>query len=144
MDRGNPMARLFYVWVLALNDRRSEILTLLETTPLEVRDTMPARLTAFFAHAVAGDGRRAVAMLTPDIEAAANANDLFPRFLAQGYALAGMPDPAIDWLAIAVDRGFINYPFLSQHDPFLRRLRGDERFQRLLATVKMRWQAFEP
>ena len=143
MDRGNPLARLFYVWVLALNDRRGEIETLLQTTPLEVRDTIPARLTAFFAHALSGHAQRAVAMLTPAIDAAANANDLFPRFLAQGYALAGMPEPAIDWLTIAVERGFINYPFLSQHDPFLRRLRGDRRFERVLATVKERWQAFE-
>jgi non-specific serine/threonine protein kinase len=144
MDRGNPMARLFYVWVLAINDRRREIETLVATIPIEVRDTIPARLTAFFAHAVAGEVQKAVAMLTPDIDAAAKGNDMFPRFLAQAYALAGMPDPAIEWLTIAVDRGFINYPFLSQHDPFLKRLRGDQRFQRVLATVKARWGAFEP
>jgi non-specific serine/threonine protein kinase len=143
MDRGNPMARLFYVWVLALNDQRQEIASLVETTPPEVRDTIPARLTAFFAYAYAGDRAKAVAMLTPAIDAAANSNDMFPRFLAQGYALAGMPDPAIDWLAIAVDRGFINYPFLSQHDPFLKRLRHDGRFNLLLAEVRKRWEAFE-
>jgi non-specific serine/threonine protein kinase len=143
MDRGNPMARLFYVWVLALNARGEEIESLAETIPLEVRETMPARLTSFFAHALAGDRDKAMAMLTPEINAAANANDMFPRFLAQGYALAGMPDPAIDWLGIAVDRGFINYPFLAQYDPFLKRLRGDDRFKALLATVRKRWEAFE-
>ena len=143
MDRGNPMARLFYVWVLALNDRRQEMASLVDTIPLEVRETIPARLTAFFAHALAGDRTKAAGMLTPEIDAAANSNDLFPRFLAQGYALAGMPDRAIDWLKIAVDRGFINYPFLSQHDPFVKRLHRDERFIALLATVRVRWEAFE-
>jgi TolB-like protein len=144
MDPGNPMARLFYVWVLALNDRGRDVQALIETIPAEVRGTVPARLTAFFGHALAGNTTMAAAMLTPDVDAAANANDMFPRFLSQGFALAGMNGPAIDWLAIAVDRGFINYPFLSQHDPFLRRLRNDRRYQQLLATVQQRWQAFEP
>jgi non-specific serine/threonine protein kinase len=143
MDPGNPMARLFYVWVLALDARRQEIAALVETIPPEVRETIPARLTLFFAHALAGDRAKALAQLTPEINAAANANDLFPRFLAQGYALAGMPDPAIEWLEVAVDRGFINYPFLAQHDPFVKRLRGDERFRALLDTVRTRWEAFE-
>ena len=47
-------------------------------------------------------------------------------------------------LAIAVDRGFINYPFLARHDPFFEDLRGDPRFQRLLQTVRGRWVKFEP
>jgi tetratricopeptide (TPR) repeat protein len=143
MDRSNPMARLFFVWVLALNERRREIDSLVEAIPPEVRAMVPARLTSFFARAFAGDGTAAVAMLTPEIDAAANANDMFPRFLAQGYALAGMPDAAIHWLRIAVERGFINYPFLSEHDPFLKRLRPDPRFKDLLATVRKRWEAFE-
>ena len=83
-------------------------------------------------------------MLTPEIEAIANATDLFPRFLALGYTAAGMPDRAIHWLSMAVDRGFINYPFLARHDPFLKSLRTDSRFQQLLTIVRERWEKFEP
>jgi disulfide oxidoreductase YuzD len=34
----------------------------------------------------------------------------------------------LDWLENAVDRGFINYPFLAEKDPFLQNIRGEERF----------------
>ena len=110
--------------------------------PAEVGDTVPARLASFLAQALAGN-RDAHAIVTPEIEAVATAADVFPRFLAQGYALAGQPDRALHWLAIAVDRGFINYPFLARHDPFFEDLRSDPRFQRLLQTVRGRWAKFE-
>jgi hypothetical protein len=48
------------------------------------------------------------------------------------------------WLAIAVDRGFINYPFLARHDPFFEKFRNEPRFQKLLETVRDQWDRFEP
>ena len=142
MDRGNPMARLFYLWVLALNGRGGEISEVAQTIP------QPAAATAdvvalFLTRAFEGDARGARETLTEQAETAARATELFPRFLAHGYALAGMPDPAIDWIAVAADRGFINHPFLARHDPILRRLDGEPRFDRLLDHVQGRWKAFE-
>jgi TolB-like protein/TPR repeat protein len=144
MDPGNPMARLFYVWILAVNRRKDDVHSIVGTFPPDVRDTVPARLAFFLAQALAGNSRDAQAMVTPEIEAVATAADVFPRLLAQGYALAGDPARALHWLAIAVDRGFINYPFLAWYDPFFESLRNDPRFQRLLETVRERWERFEP
>jgi TolB-like protein/cytochrome c-type biogenesis protein CcmH/NrfG len=143
MDPANPMARLFYVWVLVLNRRADAAGVVLETFPPEVRDTVPARLAFFLAHALAGNRREAQAALTPEIEAVATATDVFPRLLAQGFALAGMPERAMHWLEIAVDRGFINHPFLTRHDPFFRSLRNDPRFVQLMEIVRGRWERFE-
>ena len=144
MDPGNPMARLFYVPILAANGRMSEMREIVSDFPPEVKDTIPARLTIFLAHALAGNRSEALAMLTPEIETIANATDLFPRFLALGYAAMDMPDRAIHSLSIAVDRGFINYPFLAHHDPFMKPLRTDPRFRQLLTTVHERWEKFDP
>ena len=138
MDASNPMARLFYIWVLILN--RRDVGSLLDTFPKEVRDTAPARIAFFVARAYAGQKEEALAVLTPEIETMADATDLFPRFLAQGFALMNMDDAAIDWLAVAVDRGFINYPFLAQHDPFFAPFRENPRLARLLETVRERWK----
>ena len=138
------MARLFYVPILAANGRMSEVREIVSDFPPEVKDTIPARLTIFLAHALAGNRSEALAMLTPEIESIANATDVFPRFLALGYAAMDMPDRAIRSLSIAVDRGFINYPFLAHHDPFTKPLRTDPRFRRLLATVHERWEKFDP
>jgi tetratricopeptide (TPR) repeat protein len=144
MDPGNPMARLFYVPILAANGRMSEMREIVSDFPPEVKDTIPARLTIFLAHALAGNRSEALAMLTPEIETSANATDVFPRFLALGYAAMDMPDRAIHSLSIAVDRGFINYPFLAHHDPFMKPLRTDPRFRQLLTTVHERWEKFDP
>jgi hypothetical protein len=42
----------------------------------------------------------------------------------------------------AIERGFINYPFLARHDPSFKRLRGDPKFKGLLAVVRDRWERF--
>lgn len=144
MDPGNPMTRLFYLPILAVNGRMSEVREVAATVPPEVKDTIPARLTNFLAHALAGERSDALAMLTPQIDTIANATDVFPRFLALGYAALGMADRAIHSLSIAVNRGFINYPFLAHHDPFMKPLRTDPRFQQLVASVRARWEKFEP
>ena len=62
-------------------------------------------------------------------------------FAAEACALIGRPDDALRWLRFAVDRGFINYPFIAEHDPFLIDLRDDPRFRKLAAEVRLRWEA---
>jgi TolB-like protein len=143
MDTSNPMARLFFAWALILNRRYDELNALLKSFPPDQRDTLPARLSYFLANAATGHPHEAEAELTPQIEAIARATDVFPRFLAEGFALAGVPECAIQWLQVAIDRGFINYPFLSQHDPAFEALRGDSAFKALLETAKHRWERFE-
>jgi TolB-like protein len=76
------------------------------------------------------------------IELVAGATDLFPRFLAQGFALVGMRAPALKWLKVAADRGFINYPFLARHDPSFKALRRDSKFRELLGPIRKRWAKF--
>ena len=51
---------------------------------------------------------------------------------------------ALDWLDNAVERGFINDPYLSNHDKILRTLDGNARFGELLSRVRTAWEQFEP
>jgi non-specific serine/threonine protein kinase len=143
MDPVNPMARLFYVWVLILNGRIDEVGEIVAGFSAEVRGTIPARIASVLAHAVTGNVDGVHAAVSPEVEGVATATDLFPRFLAQGYALAGIPDRALYWLEIAIGRGFVNYPFLAQYDPFFHSLRADPRFAPLAAAARDRWERFE-
>jgi TolB-like protein len=143
MDPGNPMGRLFYVGVLVLNRCSDTAGAVADAVPPEVRDTVPARIACFLARALAGGGPHAHASQTEEIERLATAADVFPRMIAQGFALAGMPERALRWLAIAVDRGFINYPFLARYDPCFANLRGLAQFQQLMGIVRERWERFE-
>lgn len=67
-----------------------------------------------------------------------------PWIVASTFALAGATDDALTWLERAVERGWINYPLFQERDPLLAGIRGEERFARLIARVKERWEAFEP
>jgi TolB-like protein len=95
MDQANPMARLFYVWALILDRRFESVREVLRTAPADQRHTLPGRLAHFLASAAAGRSREAAAELNAEIEALALATDLFPRLLAQGFALAGERDSAL-------------------------------------------------
>jgi non-specific serine/threonine protein kinase len=143
MDSGNPMARLFYVWVLMLTEQATAAEAIVNGFPPETRDILPARLAFFLVDALAGHVDGLPAPFTDEVQLTAAAGDVFARFLAQGYAAAGMPERAMHWLEIAVGNGFINYPFLAHHDPFLQSLRSQPRFLRLMETVRGRWEQFE-
>jgi TolB-like protein len=143
MDQSNPMARLFFAWILILNRRYDAVDALLQSCPPDQRDTLPGRLSFFLANAAMGRSHEAQVRLTPEIEAVARATDLFPRFLAEGFALMGERESAIQWLTVAIERGFINYPFLSRHDPAFEALRSDSAFTALLETARQRWERFE-
>lgn len=142
LDPGNPMGRLFYTWVLTLNGRTADAAAVVGDGPSHLRDTIPLRIAGLLHEAALGDASAALERLDGSVDPAVTATDVFPRFLADGYALAGQPERALDWLAVAVERGFINHPFLSRHNPLLTPLRGHPRFTALMATVRARYEAF--
>lgn len=143
MDPDNPMGRLFYAYVLTMNGRISEVETVVRGFQPELEDSLPARVASLFATALRAEAEEALSRLTPESEAMASGTELFPRMLGQAYALAGVTDRAVHWLSIAVDRGFINYPFLADHDPCLESVREEPGFNELLHRVHERWEAFE-
>ena len=143
MDPGNPIARLFYLWILMLNGRADAVATVLEGFSHAERGSVPARVAQFLADAAFHRQHDTVPAVTSDIEAVAKASDVFARFLAEGYAMAGAPEHALHWLAVAVERGYINYPFLARYDPCFEPLRSLPPFQELLEAVRKRWLSFE-
>jgi len=74
---------------------------------------------------------------------AATTDEYYSLVLAEAHALVGARDEALAWLEIAVQRGFINYPFLSKWSTLLDNLRGDDRFAALMARVERNWSSFE-
>ncbi len=66
-----------------------------------------------------------------------------PWVLASAHAAVGARDEALSWLDRAIERGMINYPFLSEHDWFLDDVRGDARFGQVMARARREWERFE-
>ena len=52
-------------------------------------------------------------------------------------------DESLKWLERAVEWGMINYPLLSDIDPIIENIRGEERFKKLMERVKYEWENFE-
>jgi hypothetical protein len=111
--------------------------------PLDVRETVAARVTMFLVAAASGSVGEAEAAVAPVLETMAGGGELFPRMLAEGWAVAGESSRALDWLEIAVARGFINHPFLTRHDPFLAGVRAHPLFVAIAERVRERWERFE-
>lgn len=57
--------------------------------------------------------------------------------LAAVHALRGDKDAAYEWLEKAIDAGFYQYAELEMH-PCFESLHGEERFQQMMAGVKVR------
>ena len=143
MDPGNPMGRLFLVWILVLNQRQEDARKLVEDFSPSLVGSPPAQVAALLVAALDGAQFDDDRLVTPEIERLAAATDVFPRFLAQAYAFAGDAGRAVRWLSVAVERGFVNHPFLDRYDPALRRIRGHEPLEELLESVETRWREFE-
>jgi tetratricopeptide (TPR) repeat protein len=117
--------------------RRTEAAEILKKSADALQGTPLGREAAFLHYGLLGDRDRALPFAPPTDGAIQN--EFAAMFTADAYAAIGSREDAIRWVRNAVDRGFINYPFLAEHDPFLASIRGEPRFRQLLAEVKPRW-----
>jgi TolB-like protein/Flp pilus assembly protein TadD len=143
MDPANPMARLFYAWVQLLAGQAAEARSLVAAFPVELLESVPGRIARFLVLMHDGAPEQAQSLLSPPTQAAALASEVFARLIAQGYAWGGLAAPALQWLRRAADRGFINHPYLTRHDPCFARLRHTAEFAALAADIHERWRRFE-
>ena len=89
------------------------------------------------------DSEKAYQEMTPDFRKTCLRDSSYSHHLAGIFALLDEKDEAFTWLENAVDRWFVNYPLLSQKDPWLENIRGEERFKKLMERVKQEWEEFE-
>jgi tetratricopeptide (TPR) repeat protein len=139
-DRSNP-ARVYAAYYLALANVREEAIAIFEAEGSALSGSAYGSVSLFLGRALQGDAEGAVRHVTPQLEQAAAWTEYLALFVADGYALIGHPDAALRWLRTAVARGFINYPYLATHDPFLANVRSDLRFTELILEVRARWEA---
>jgi TolB-like protein/Flp pilus assembly protein TadD/predicted Ser/Thr protein kinase len=133
----------WYGLMLAHNGRFTEASALTDRTTRDSRESYMARLYLFMKNAWEGNSAEAEDIMTPDFEAKTKRDIQYSWLVAGGCALLGEKEKALDWLENSVNLGFINYPYLSEHDPFLESLRGEKRFEELMERVKYEWESFD-
>jgi tetratricopeptide (TPR) repeat protein len=73
----------------------------------------------------------------------AETDEWFPNYLAICLIQVGEIDKALYYLDRAVNWGFSNHQFLSQHNRYLKPLHNDPRFESLLKKAKEKQDKFE-
>jgi hypothetical protein len=116
-------------------------MSVLQRVASDLEGNVNGEWAEFCRNALSHGSSGTMAHVTPTLEAAASRVEFFALIMGEANALIGRSDDAIKWTRTAVDRGFINYPFLAQHSQFLNPIRDDSRFQQLLVELRPRWEA---
>ncbi len=143
MDPENPFSRFSYAQPLLYSGHFEEGFRLIDLISKDTPEIPWAWLGLFYKYALTDEKTKAKEMITPEREKTARKDATYSCIMADCYSLMGEKELALGWLENAVNQGFINYPFLSKHDPFLANIRGEERFEKLMELVKSEWGHFE-
>jgi len=138
-DPSNPVARLFNVWILFAAGHAEEAIAVAESFKGPAEQSTPAHLARLLAAAYRGAIENQ--QLPGPVSAAAMGSEMYSRHAAEAWAMAGDAERAARWLNRAVDLGFVNWPYLAQHSPFLRPLVEDKSLRPVLEKVKRKWKA---
>jgi len=124
------------VLLLISTGRRREAIVvadLIEKNPaLSVFD----RLALVWRYAAAGERESALKWMTPESLRTGRLSFQKSWWLACAYVMLGDTDSALDWLENAIGLGFLSHRYLGEIDPVLAPLRGDPRFQALMARAR--------
>jgi len=138
-----PVALFFTAQFLAYCNHFKEASALVnENARLDMEDVF-TKLSLFVKYAIEGDKKEIKDLLTVDFVKTTRRDAQNSYFVTGLFALSGLKDDAFDWLENSVNRGFFNYPFISEYDPLLENIRGEPRFKKLMERVKYEWENFE-
>ncbi len=144
LNPGNPLFTAWTVSAVAYAGDLEGALDLLADPELPKGEEAGSRLCRIQNCALRGDREGALQEITPEFRQTVSRDGAWAWLTAAPLAFVGAVDESVEWLEKAVRRGgFINYPMLAEHDPFLAILRGTDRYEMLLEEVQKRWETFE-
>jgi non-specific serine/threonine protein kinase len=143
MDPENVVIALAYGVSLTFSQRIGEAISVFDKTIEMAPQNSFAWIGRSLMHAVRGEKMKVLESITHELQTISRSDETMSWWLADCYAAVDEPGEALEWLDNAVSRGFINYPLISSHDPFLKNLRHEARFEKLLEKVKREWEEFE-
>jgi tetratricopeptide (TPR) repeat protein len=143
LDPVTPVWRSNYVMVLSYNQRLDEAEALTDGIAAQPDSDIGTWWMGVCRAAWRADRAEVLRLADGPYRQAAAWDAEVPWLLASAHAAVGAKDEALFWLDRAIDRGMINYPFLSEHDRYLENIRGDARFDPLMARARREWERFE-
>ena len=139
----SPISALWYAWPLVWNNKVSEAIGFIDETIEQRASAVEIELMSFLRYALKGERSKALETLTEQTREMVWDDPDGAWIIADFYALVNEREQSLDWLERMVDMGWSNYPLFPEIDPFLKNLRGEERFKQLMEKVKYEWEHFE-
>jgi non-specific serine/threonine protein kinase len=147
LEPGSTLANFWTAYVLLLSGKYNKAYDLIDSMALkESTEQMHKLFTGwllFLKHGIQGEKRKALKSLNEDVRSFFWNDADLPICGAGAFALIDEKDEALRWLEHSVNKGFINYPFISRIDPFLENIRGEPWFKKLMERVKYEWENFK-
>ena len=143
LDPVTPVWRSNYVMALGYARQFDEAEALTEAVAAEPDSDIATWQMGLFRAAWRKDRAEVLRLTDGPYQQVAMWDAEVPWFLASAHASVGAKNEALLWLDRAIERGMINYPFLSEHDWYLDSLRGDARFSQAMERAKREWDRFE-
>jgi serine/threonine protein kinase/tetratricopeptide (TPR) repeat protein len=143
MDQKSPLCGFGYAWALISAQKQNEAFKVIDLMSKDLPHELFTDLGLFYKYALQKDKEKAFQTVTDNLKSYAKRDEIIPIFLAECYALLNEKEEAISWIEHGIRWGFINYPFLNEIDPFLKNIRAEPRFKKLMERVKHEWENFE-
>jgi serine/threonine protein kinase/lipoprotein NlpI len=139
----DPPGLFMYAWLLIYKKGLKEAEAIIEKNIEDPKQNLMWQLYFLLKYAAKGDRKNFSRGLSPELLYTVKRDPQYSSFMADFYALLGDREKALDWLENAVSRGFFNYPYLNDYDPYLGNIRGEGRFRKLMEKLKSEWEQFE-
>ncbi|MFC2166148.1 protein kinase [Acidobacteriota bacterium] len=129
--------------VLSFNGQLEEAFKFVDQLIIEDSQDLIAIMSLLFKYVHQGNKAKALQILTDDLKKMYWTDSEGRWWMAEDYSLLDEKEEALKWLEHAVNRGFINYPWLAEKDRFLENIRSEPRFKKIMERVKQEWANFE-
>ena len=143
LSAGVTPMKYFYALVLAYNNRLDESFEILDQIYKSDPKDLMAQLGVLLKHALLGNKKQALTSITPQILEWSKSDFTNAWHIVISYSLIGEKEKALDWLEKWITLGCLNYPFISEYDPFLTNIRGEERFKNVMKEMENKWKNFK-
>ena len=142
----NPESGINQFWkslVLFYNNHADEAYEFISKYVEEsARDTW-IQLTLFLKYTIKQEKNKLVSLMNPNFIKTHKLDPQNSYIIAALFSFIGETEKSYEWLENAIDRGFVNYPFLNEYDPFLSNIRNEGRFKKLMKKVKNMWKSYD-
>jgi len=137
-----PNAQFNYALILTYNKELAKAYSIIDESAEKTPNNVLTKFCILLKFGLLKNKEKAFQEMTPDFQKTCKRDPGWSYNVAIMLSLLDEKKEALNWLENAVNRGFINYPWLKR-EPFIENIRGEEQFKKLMERIKKEWDEFE-